>query len=139
MAAERRCRSTKADGSPCRTPGALVDPETGLCPSHAEGAAERLSEFGRKGAEATARIFRGRGLDAEELPPLDSPQAAETWLEVIGRAVATNRLGHNEAKAAVSALREWLRAHEAGMMSDRVEKLKRQLDEMRGGKLRAVR
>ena len=135
----RRCPGTTKEGKPCRAIPAMVDPLTGYCPAHGPGAFERLSEAGKKGAEATRRKWRGKGLNEDELPELRTPDDAEKWLESIARAVSTGRLGHNEAKAAVSALREWLRAHEAGMMSDRVEKLKRQLDEMRGGKLRAVR
>ena len=134
-----QCKAIKPDGERCRAPEHLVDPSTGLCLSHAPGASERLAEAGRKGAEATRRRFQRTGLDPEELPLLDSPESAELWLENIGRAVSTGRLGHNEAKAAVSAIREWLRAHEASAVSERVEKLKRQLDELRGGKLRAVR
>ena len=95
-------------------------------------------EAGRRGGRATRVKWRGKGLADSDLPPLRTPQDAETWLEALGRAVATNELGHHEATAVTRTLREWLRAHEAGAVSERVERLRRQLDELRAGKLKVV-
>ena len=135
-----RCKAIKPDGERCRTPEHLVDPSTGLCLSHAPGASERLAEAGRKGAEATRRRFKRTGLEPDELPPLNSPETAELWLENIGRAVSTGRIGHHEASAAVRAIREWLRAHDAGKVTARVSDLQKQLEQLRkGSKLKAVR
>ena len=140
-----QCRALKADGTPCLAPEALVDPETGLCPSHAPGSSERLSEQGKRGAEATARRLRGEGLDADELPPLDSHANAKRWLEIIGRAVTSRRLIHNEARVAIQAVSEWVKTegeHKTSMVLDElraeVERLKRELS---GGRknLRAVK
>lgn len=132
---EPRCRATTQAGEPCGAPSSMIDPSTGLCPAHRPGGRDRLRIAGAKGAEATRAKWRGRGgLSEDELPPLDGPEAAESWLEAIGRAVATGRLGHNEAKAATGAIREWLRAHEAGAMSERVESLRKQLDRLRSSK-----
>lgn len=121
------CRGTKADGSPCGSPVVKGD---GYCPAHGPDGSERMAEIGRRGAEATARKLKRPGLDPEALPALRSPQTAEKWLEEIGRAVATGTLGHHEATAAVRAVREWLRAHEAGEVTEEVEELREQLEEL---------
>ncbi len=136
----RRCRGTTKAGKPCQAIRCMVNPVTGYCPAHGPGAFERLSEAGKKGAEATRAKWRGKGLREEELPELRTPEDAEAWLEALARAVSTGRLGHHEARAATGALREWLRAHEAGAVSERVGQLKKQLDELRGaGKVRVLK
>lgn len=128
---ELRCSATNAKGEPCGAPPSMIDPETGLCPAHQEGARERLRAAGRKGGEQLRKRLRGDGLTDEDLPRLDSPQAAERWLEAVGRAVATGRLGHNEGRTVVKAVREFLRAHEAGAVSERLESLLDALAEWR--------
>lgn len=128
-----KCQATRADGEPCGAPEKFVDPETELCPSHQKDAGKRLSEAGRKGAEATNRRYRGKKLSEEELPPLDSPQAAEIWLENVGRAVATGRLSASEGSTVKSTVREWLRAREAGEMQDRIADLEEKLEAARNG------
>lgn len=125
------CKGVRADGAPCRTPERFVDPATGFCPSHAPGAAERLSEAGKKGAEATARKWKGKALDDDDLPPLVDHDAAEAWLEAAGRAVATGNLGHNAGATVIRSVREWIRAHEAGSVSDRLDALMGALAEWR--------
>ena len=88
-----RCRAKNAEGKPCRAPEGMVDPITRYCPAHRPGATERLREAGKTGAEVSTRLKqKATGLSSDELPPLDSPQAAATWLEAIGRAVACGRL-----------------------------------------------
>ena len=131
MAPERTCSAMRDDGSPCGAPSNLVDPETGLCPSHSENARERLREAARKGGEATARKLKGKGLSDDEIPPLRSPQDAERVLEVVIRAVATGRLGHNEGRTIVRGVREFLRAHEKGVEADRIDALMDALAEWR--------
>ena len=93
-----------------------------------------MSKRGRKGAEATAKRFHAKALDSNDLPPLDSPQAAETWLETIGRAVATGRLAHQDADAVTRAVREWLRAHDAGAVSAQLEALEATVNRLKSGK-----
>lgn len=131
MPPERRCSATRDDGEPCGAPSSFVDPDTGLCWTHSEEGRERAREAARKGGQATARRLQGDGLDAEELPPLESPQAAETWCDVVGRACVTGRIGHNEAKAALRAVREWRESHEAGRVSERLDDLTEALAEWR--------
>lgn len=122
------CRGTTADGTPCESP--IVGPD-GFCPAHGPDGRERMSEIGRKGAEASARKRRGGGLEPDALPPLDGHDAAETWCDVVGRAVVTGRIGHNEAKAALRAVREWRESRDAGAVSDRLDELTEALAEWR--------
>lgn len=122
------CKGTRDDGEPCESPIVGSD---GYCPAHREGGRERLREAAQKGGETTARRVRGNALDADELPPLESPQAAETWCDVVGRAVVTGRLSHNQGKAALRAVREWRESHEAGRVSERLDELTEALAEWR--------
>jgi len=129
----RQCSEKTRDGSPCGAPREFVDPDTGLCPAHSPGGTDRLRDAGRKGAAATAKKLRGGGLDPDELPSLDSPQAAAVWLEAIGRAVACGRLANRDAVAATKAVREWLRAHEAGTVAEQVTELRQKVEELKKG------
>lgn len=123
------CRATNADGEPCESP--VVGPD-GYCPAHRpDGGSEHMSELGKRGAESTANKLRSDGIDPDELPDLDSPSAAETWCDVVGRAVVVGRIGHNEAKAALRAVREWRESHETGQLSDRLGALEEALAEWR--------
>lgn len=126
-----RCKATKADGEPCGAPETMVDPDTGYCPSHGPGASERLSKVGQKGGKATARRFKGKALDEGELPPLVDGEAAERWCDIVGRAVVTGRLSHNQGKAALRAVKEWRESHKSGAVSDRLDALMEALGEWR--------
>jgi membrane-bound ClpP family serine protease len=70
------------------------------------------------------------GLEPNELPLLDSPRAAEVWLETVGRATATGRLSHRDADAVTRAVREWLRAHAEGATSEKVAELAEKVAEL---------
>lgn len=94
--------------------------------------AERLAEFGRRGAEATARRFQREGLDPGELPPLDGPRSAAEWLEIVGRAVAEGRLPHRNGDAVVRAVRAFLAAHEAGEVADSIAELQAAVRKLKG-------
>ena len=134
-----RCRAKNAAGKPCRAPEGMVDPITRYCPAHRPGATERLREAGKKGAEVSTRLKqKATGLSSDELPPLDSPQAAATWLEAIGRAVACGRLANRDAVAATKAVREWLRAHEAGTVTEQVDELRRKVAALGDEKLKVL-
>lgn len=139
MPSELRCKATREDGEPCGAPASFVDPETGLCWTHSEEGREKAREAARKGGRAKARKDRRDGLEPGDLPPLDSPQAAERWCEVVGRAVATGRLSHHEGKAVVRAVREFLRSHEAGEYTERVEELEEKVAAIKRGDLEVVR
>jgi len=135
-----RCKAFNAHGEPCGSPESVVDPETGLCWAHRPGGRERLVEAGRKGAEATARKWRGRGgLEPGELPQLVTPHDAQTALDIVAHAAAEGRLPQRQADATTRAVREWLRAHEAGAVADQVEELRRKLSELKGDKLEVLK
>jgi hypothetical protein len=128
---ELKCQGTTTSGEPCKAPGTLVDPETGLCPSHAPGASERLAEAGRRGAEATARRFKAPGLDPSDLGDLESVQDAQRWLRRIGEGVVTGKLRAQEATAGVRAIETWLKAEQDRVASDELAELRAQLVELR--------
>ena len=93
----------------------------------------------RRALKGSIAARRAKGLAPDELPALDSPQAAERWLEEVGRAVSTGRLGHQEGRAIVGAVQQWLKAHEAGHVAERLEELAGRLDELRGGSVRRLK
>lgn len=112
----------------CDNCGSATADEDGLCKGcrieRDEGPEARkryYRELGRKGGYASG-TGRG-GLDRDELPPLDSHDAAETWCDAVGRAVVVGRIGHNEAKAALRAVREWRESRDQGAMSERLDAL----------------
>jgi hypothetical protein len=85
--------------------------------------AERERDVARKrGGRVTGRRTK-RGLDPDDLPPLDSPQAAARWAEIIGRATATGLLSASAAQSALRAVSEWRAAYAAGEMAERLERL----------------
>jgi hypothetical protein len=134
VSAEARCRGTRAGGEPCGAPPQLIGAD-GFCPAHRPGAKERLSEAGRKGAAATARKWRGRGgLEPGELPDLLTPHDAQRALDVVAHAVAEGRLPHRQAAETTRAIREWLRAWEAGTEADTLNELRAEIDELKGKK-----
>lgn len=131
-AGKRRCSATRDDGEPCGAPSQFVDPETGYCPSHDPEKREAIRAAARKGAEAAKAKRQGRrGLEPEELPPLDSPQAAERWCEVVARAVATGRLSHNAGRTIARLVREWRESYDAGQVTERLDALMDALAEWR--------
>lgn len=133
-----KCKHENDDGSRCEAPENFVDPETGFCHAHGPGGSETMSEWGKKGGRAKAKKDRAPGLDPEDLPPLDGPRAAEKWCEIIGRAVTTGKLAHREAQAAIKAVREWLRSHEAGEVEERVDDLQEKVAKLKRGDLEEV-
>lgn len=115
-----QCRGRKADGRPCGAPGSLVK-EDGFCSAHGPGAAARMADRGRKGATAMRRKWKARGLEPGELPPLQTPHDAQHALETIVHAAAEGRLPQRQADATTRAVREWLRAYEAGVVAHRMD------------------
>lgn len=122
---ERSCRATKADGTPCASPARLVDPSSGFCPSHDPAKREMLMEAASMGGKAATRNRKAKGLDPDDLPPLDSYEAAETWTHVIGRAAALGTISSSAANAALRAVKEWREARDGGRISERLEALEK--------------
>ncbi len=134
-----RCKAINANGKRCDSPEPLVDPETGLCPAHAPGGSERMALLGRKGAEATARKWRGRGgLEPGELPELGTPHDAQAALDIVAHAAAEGRLPQRQADATTRAVREWLRAWEAGAVAEQIAQLQRKVAALGGEKLKVL-
>ena len=79
-------------------------------------------------------------MEPGELPELRTPHDAQRALDIVAHAAAEGRLPKRQADATTRAVREWLRAHEAGVVTDRVEELREQVSELKQRKnLRAVR
>lgn len=132
MSADVRCRATKTTGEPCGASPRLIG-EDGFCPAHRPGARERLSEAGKKGGAATARKWRGgHGLEVGELPELRTPHDAQKALDIVVHAAAEGRLPQRQADATTRAVREWLRAYDAGTVTDRVEELRAEMAKLKG-------
>lgn len=97
---------------------------TGYCLSHDPERHEKLLEHCVEGGKAIARRLRAKVLGETELPPHDSPQAAAALPKIIGTAVATGRLSNRGSDAVGQAVREWLKAHDAGDVSDQIDPLR---------------
>jgi hypothetical protein len=97
-----------------------------------EAKREYMAELGRRGARAFHAARRKTGLDPDDLPTLNSPEDAERWLELVARAVVTGQLANRDGQVAVQAVREWLKAHDAGRMGKKVAQLQDQLEALKG-------
>ncbi len=133
-----QCKATNQDGKRCQSPEHLVDLEAGYCPAHAPGGQERMAEMGRKGAEAMRRKWMAKGLEPGELPQLRTPHDAQEALDIVAHAAAEGRLPQRQADATTRAVREWLRAWEAGALAEQVAQLQRKVAALGGEKLKAV-
>jgi polyhydroxyalkanoate synthesis regulator phasin len=91
----------------------------------------------RRALKGAVRSQLARGLAAGELGDLETHQDAERWLQLVGEEVATGRLGHQEGRTIVSAVREWVKAHTDGALAQELEKLRDQLEEVKKRKLTA--
>jgi len=124
-----RCQHVKDDGERCGVTFGLSD--NGFCLHHDPERIEEAQAARKRGGEATAKKLRKSGLDADDLPPLTSHEAAEIWTDRIGRAAATGSLPSSAAQAALRAVREWRESHESGEVSNRLESLLDALAEWR--------
>ncbi len=98
-----------------------------------------MADLGRKGAAATARKWRGaHGLEPGELPQLGTPHDAQTALDIVAHAAAEGRLPQRQADATTRAVREWLRAWEAGAVAEQVAQLQRKVAALGSEKLKAI-
>lgn len=117
----------KSDGSPCESP--YVDPDTGYCVSHGPGAAVRMRERGRRGAEATAAKHRGKGtVDPDEAP--DAPETVEDAKNLASwatRAVMTGVLDPKVGRVVKDLLKEFREAAKVADMEARLKLLESKL------------
>ena len=113
----------KADGTPCESPH--VDPDTSCCPAHGPGAAARMRERGRRGAEATAAKNRGRGtVDAEQAP--EPPESMADAADIASWAIAaviTGQLDPRVSREVSNMLREYRAARKESDLDQRVRAL----------------
>lgn len=124
------CGYIKDDNTPCRS-HILVDGK-GLCPAHREGGREEMARRGKKGGKDKPSQDTGPpGLSPNDLPPLVDHDAAETWLEVIGRAVTSGRLGDRDANAGIRAVEAWLKTRGEKLTTEVVEDLKEEIDRLK--------
>lgn len=125
---EMPCKGKRADGSSCGAPERLVDPSSGYCWQHDPANEKaRIEAAKRGGAVAALKWKQQQALEDQELPPLDSPQAAERWSEIIGRAVALGRLSNSQGQTMLRAVNAFLKSHDAGTMAERLERLQEQV------------
>lgn len=134
-ARERRCAGVNTEGLPCQSP---IVGEDGYCSAHRPGGEERMKRLAAKGAAASRR----GGLDPDELGELHTHTDAQRWLEVIGRAVASGRLGDRAAQAAIRAVAEWVKAEGERATAEIVDELKTEIERLKRdaahGKLTAL-
>jgi len=88
-----------------------------------------MAEIGERGRKAQKR--NRTPLAEHELSDLHTPQDAARRLDFVGQAVGMGRLTHAQGRTIAMATREWLRAHEAGRMADRVETLREQVEALK--------
>jgi hypothetical protein len=90
-----------------------------------------MAARGRKGADSTRKRFQRSGLEPEALGKLHNHQDAKRWLEVIGTAVVTRKLGNREAVAGIRAVEAWLKAEGERVTMDVVQELKDEVERLK--------
>lgn len=103
------CSATKTDGTRCQSP--FTD-ESGLCPAHQPDGQARMRERAKKGGQATAAKHASQ-FDADQLPDLETPADAATWLALVGRAVASGALSHHAGNSITRTIEAWLKTSDA--------------------------
>lgn len=123
------CGHEKSDGGTCEA-GFGLCPDCGKCWSHCPHREEERQEARKRGGEATRKRYGAEGLRDEELPPLDGPEAAERWLEIIGRAVGTGRLSYKDGSTMIKAVREFITSQKVDL-ADKLDRVEEQLEEVK--------
>lgn len=130
-----QCIGLKADGSRCGSTFGL-SPE-GLCYNHDPDRGTERSVARRRaaklGGQAKARKYTApTPFDQDLLPPLDSLDAAQKWLEVVGRARAQGLLTHSDVSAYARLVSEWVKTQGARFVNEEVQRLQARLREIEG-------
>ncbi len=125
-----KCKGLTRSGKPCRSPEHMVA-ESGFCHAHGPAARERMADRGRKGALSLRRKVKGSGLTEDDLGALEAHEDAKRWLETIGRAVATGRLGDRAAQAAIKAVSEWVRTEGERVGAVEFEALRQDVEKLK--------
>lgn len=122
------CKGITANGEPCRS---HIVGDDGYCDAHRPGiGSDIMRSRGKKGGYATqARARHMEGISPDELPPLNSHEACQVWVEIIGRGVACGRIDPATANAARGAVDSWLRAH-AGDLEGKIDQVEAKLSKL---------
>lgn len=89
-----------------------------------------MRERASKGGKVSAAKRKKQGILPEELPELSSHDAAEVWLDVVGRAVATGRVDNRDAQACIRAVDTFLKARAEKEQSQRIGELRERMEEL---------
>lgn len=95
----------------------------GFCDAHRPGSKQVMAERGRRGAEASNRGRGPEGLEESELPEIDSLEDAEQFCAAVARGVALGRMNRGDAKAAMTAVREWRETHGERLVKEDLDQL----------------
>jgi hypothetical protein len=87
------------------------------------GKPELARESGKRGAKVSA-MRRKKWLDPHELPELNSVEAAQTWLEVAGRACGLGRITSSQSNSICKAASEYLQSLEVKEALEELEELR---------------
>ena len=118
---QKRCPGNGAEA--CGVPSDLLL-EDGYCFAHSPNRkSERTAAATLGGIKAGAK--RRRGLDPDVLGKLDTPADAKRMTSVIAIAVASGELPAPQARAALVAIQQWLRAYELDEVGVQIAKLTR--------------
>jgi hypothetical protein len=71
-------------------------------------------------------------LDPNDLPSLQTHEDANTWLERKGRAVATRKVPHNGARAAIQPVEAWLWAEGERVTMSMIDELRAEVERLKG-------
>jgi hypothetical protein len=128
------CAGITASGGSCGSPTEMLrtDPETGesWCFAHdPEKEQERRLATTRGGL--TTKLRSQRGLDPDDLGPLETPLDARRWSAVIASAAACGRITPAQANAASRAVDGFLKARDQHIKETELADLKRDLERLK--------
>lgn len=138
---ERRCPGKTREGEACKAPPHLLLGD-GWCYSHSPDPAVKADrEAARtRGGDTTARRYNGtKGLNENDLGPLESPGDAARWTREVALAVAVGRLTASQGQSITRAIQLFLKAHEAGETTARLADLEAKVREIMKARGRAGR
>lgn len=92
---------------------------------------EFAAAAGRKGAKATNRKWKRKGIALDKLGDLDTADDVKRWLQVIARGVLAGDLDNKDADIAGRLLKIWLDAHGSSMAQKDLEELREALAEVK--------
>lgn len=130
---DRRCKGTTKAGNPCQAP--FVDPAVGYCVAHRPGGTGEMRERGKRGAEATRRLFKGRGtVKSSKAPaPPETMEDAKNLSSWATHAVLTGEIDPKVGQVVTGLLREFRGATKEAEMAKEIERLRSTVAELKKG------